>query len=856
MQKTQTKTIEGLTSAEVDEKQKKEGFNEIQSEKPASVFVLLFKVLSEPMLVLLLASGLIYMLLGEAQDAMMLLFFVFVVIAITLYQERKTERALEALKNLASPRALVIRDGEQKRISGREVVCEDIIVLREGDRVPADAVILSVSNLLIDESLLTGESVAVRKSEWNHKDEITPPGGEDLPFVFSGTLIVAGNGVAKVTSIGSSTEMGKIGKSLQTIQEEDTLLKKEMAKIVRTFTIWGFALCAIIVVIYGLMRGDWLKGVLSGLALAMAILPEEFPMVMLIFLTLGAWRISKRKVLTRRTSSIESLGAATVLCTDKTGTLTMNQMQLEGLLESEGDQYLDIVSQKNEKIPESFHGLMEYATLACQRDVFDPIEKEIKAKGEIYLSNSEHIHGNWKLVKEYPLSKNLLALSHVWESSDKSNFVIAAKGAPEAIADLCHLSGKEMEEFHENIETMSEKGLRLIGVAKAIFKAGEFPKNQHDFDFEFVGILGFGDPIRPSVLESIKECYGAGIRVIMITGDYPGTARAIAKEIGLKNPLLCITGPELKEMSEEKLREKIREVNVFARMVPEQKLAIMNALKANGEIVAMTGDGVNDAPALKSAHIGIAMGERGTDVARETADLVLLDDDFSSIVQAVRLGRRIFDNIQKAMSFIVSVHIPIAGLSLFPVLFNLPIIFLPAHIAFLELIIDPACSVVFESEKEEKNTMLRPPRNLKKSLLNKEVFITSLLQGVGILVVTVFVVFFFRGKGFGEDEIRTLVFFTTVLGSLALITANLSRTESFVKVIKNNNRTLFLIIIGTLIALWLVLYVPFLQKLFHFSQLRLEDLLIGLFFSLIIFAWFEIIKLFKKRYLVVEGGTV
>ncbi|MBW6440751.1 cation-translocating P-type ATPase [Patescibacteria group bacterium] len=845
MRKHLSKNIKGLTSAEVEKKIKCDGFNEIQSQKPVSVLVMLFKVLCEPMILLLLASGTIYFILGEPQDAAMLMFFVFVVVGITLYQERKTERALEALKNLASPRALVIRNGKQIRIAGREVVCDDIIVLHEGDRVPADAVVLNSSNLLIDESLLTGESLAVRKSAWNQKDQQTSPGGEDLSFVFSGTLIVGGSGIAKVTSIGISTEMGKIGKSLQAIRDEETLLKKEMRKIVKTFTIWGFALCSIIVAIYGLMRGDWLKGVLSGLTLAMAILPEEFPLVMLIFLTLGAWRMSKKKVLTRKTTAIETLGAATVLCTDKTGTLTFNRMQLEHF--SVQDEFLDIASIKNKKMPESFHDLMEYANLASQWDPFDPIEKEIKAKSEVYLSGLKHIHTNWKLVKEYALSKDLLALSHVWSSSDKSHFVIAAKGAPEAIADLCHLSKEEQKKFQEKIEIMSKKGLRLIGVAKAIFSADNLPSIQHDFNFEFVGILGFSDPIRPNVLKSIQECYSAGVRVIMITGDYPGTAQAIAQKIGLKNPLLCITGPELKEMEIGVLREKIREVNVFARMVPEQKLAIMDALKANGEIVAMTGDGVNDAPALKSAHIGIAMGKRGTDVARETSDLVLLNDDFNSIVQSISLGRRIFDNIQKAMAFIVAVHIPIAGMSLFPVLFNLPIIFLPAHIAFLELIIDPACSVVFESEKEEKDIMLRPPRNLQKSLLNKDVIVNSLLQGLGILAVVMTLFLISKGSGFSEDDIRTLVFFATVIGSLALITANLSKTKNFIKVLQSHNQMLYWTIAGTLSALGIVLYIPFFQNLFHFSYLHPTDLLIGTFLSLIIIFWFEGIKYFKNR---------
>lgn len=845
MQKIQTEIIKGLTSAEAEKRLKRDGYNEIQGQKPPGIFEKVFKLMREPMLILLLGSGSIYLLLGEPRDAAMLLFLVFGVVAITLYEERKTEHALEALKNLASPRALVIRDGEQKRIAGREAVCGDIIVLCEGDRVPADAVVLTASNLLIDESLLTGESLAVRKSAWNYIDKLAHPGGEDLPFVFSGTLVASGSGVAKITSIGAETEMGKIGKSLESIEEEEMIIKKEMQKVVRIFTVWGFILCAIIAVLYGAMRGDWLKGILSGLTLAMSVLPEEFPLIMIIFLTLGAWRISKRKVLTRKTSVIETLGAATVLCVDKTGTLTQNQMRLGGL--SAVDQYLDIEQENDQKISESFHDLLEYAMLASQRDPFDPIEKEIKAKGKLYLTGTKHIHDNWKLVKEYALTKDLLAMAHVWESPDNSHFVIAAKGAPEAIAELCHLPKEEMKKLHNDISVMSRKGLRLIGVAKAKHRGKDFPEAQHDFEFEFAGILGFHDPVRPNVPQSIRECYCAGIRVIMITGDYPGTAQAIAREIGLKNSSLCITGPELKQMNAKELREKIRDVNIFARVVPEQKLAIVNALKANDEIVAMTGDGVNDAPALKAAHIGIAMGERGTDVARETADLVLLNDDFSSIVHAVRLGRRIFDNLQKAMAFIVSVHIPIAGMSLFPVLFNLPIIFLPAHIAFLELLIDPACSIVFESEKEERGIMRRPPRDLSLPLLNRGVVITSLLQGAGILAIAILIFIFSLQKGFGEDDVRVLVFFTVVLGILDLIIVNLSKTDNFIKVLRHKNRLMYWTIAGTLFALALVLYVPFFRELFHFSYLHPADLLIGTLLSLAILAWFEGIKFFHRR---------
>jgi len=704
---------------------------------------------------------------------------------------------------------------------------------------------LSCSNLCVDESLLTGESAPVRKAEWNGKETLKRPGGDDLPFVYSGTLVVAGRGVAKVSSIGIHTEMGKIGKSLQEIREEDTLLKKETAKIVRDFSIAGFILCSLVVLIYGFTRGNWLNGILSGLTLGMAILPEEFPVVLIIFLTLGAWRVSRKQVLTRRAHAIETLGAATVLCTDKTGTLTLNRMRLTMLCVKGA--YYEMNMQHSNLLPEAVHNLVEYGILASQKDPFDPIEKEVKEIGEFYLSNSEHIHKNWRLVREYNLSKKLLALSHVWASPDKQNYVIAAKGSPEAIADLCHLSLDENKEWTACIEKMADAGMRILGVAKASFRKQELPEGQHDFAFEFIGLLGFIDPVRATVPDAIKEAYEAGIKVIMITGDYPGTAVHIARQIGLKNPQQYITGHELAQMTHLQLREKIKNINVFARVVPEQKLAIVNALKANGEIVAMTGDGVNDAPALKAANIGIAMGERGTDVAREASSLVLLNDDFSAIVAAIRMGRRIFDNLKKAIAYIVAVHVPIAGMSFLPVLFQLPIVLLPAHIAFLELTIDPACSTVFESCAEEKNIMKKPPRNLKEALFNRKAFLFSLLQGISVLAVvfTVFVLALYLKKG--ELEARTLAFATLVFANITMIITNLSWKQGFIRIIRTKNRALWTVVLAALAALLLVLYVPVLRNLFHFTFLTGEDLAITFFSGAVSLLWFEVLKALNKK---------
>ncbi len=842
--KIEPEEVAGLSGEDAANRLKEAGYNELPSQKKQDFFSIMFNILREPMLLLLLGSGLIYLFVGEINDALMLLFFVLVVVGITFYQERKTERALEALKNLSSPRALVIRDGKQKRIPGREVVPDDILIIREGDRVPADGVLVFCSNLLVDESLLTGESIAVRKSEWDGKTPYVQPGGEDLPFVYSGTLVIQGHGMARVVSTGIHTEMGKIGRALETISGEETLLKKETGLIVRNFAIGGLMLCIFVVVVYGLTRGDWLNGLLAGLSLSMALLPEEFSVVLLIFMSMGAWRMSKRHVLTRKMPAIETLGSATVLCVDKTGTLTMNRMILSSLF-AKGE-YYEADKNGHLPLPEKFHELLEFGYLASQKDPFDPVEKEIKNGTEKFLCDTEHIHKNWKLIREYPLSKNLLALSNVWESHDRRKHVIAAKGAPEAIVELCHMSGEQKKELLSQVQKMADKGQRLLGVARSSFQDETLPEKQHDFEFEFIGLFGFVDPVRAEIAEALAECYTAGIRVIMITGDYPGTAQHIARQIGLKDPGKFITGAELSGMSQQELQEKIRTINIFARVVPEQKLAIVNALKANGEVVAMTGDGVNDAPALKSAHIGIAMGERGTDVARESSAMVLLNDDFLSIVAAVRLGRRIFDNLKKAVSYIFSVHVPIAGLALFPILLELPLVLLPAHIAFLELIIDPACSTVFEAEPEEKNIMNRPPRNLKERLFGKESFYCGLLQGMSVLavVVVVFVLALYLGKG--ETEARTLTFATLVIANLTLIVANLSWSKSILKSFSSENKALRFVIIGALSSLILVLYVPALRNLFHFSVLHYNDILIVLVAGVLSVVWFKLLNIRSK----------
>jgi Ca2+-transporting ATPase len=834
----------GLTAKQAEEKIKTEGYNLLPSSKPKNFLHIVVGILKEPMFVLLVACGSLYMVLGDIQEGLMLLGFVFVIMGIEFYQERKTEKALDALKDLASPRALVIRDGIETRIAGKDVVSDDILILQEGDRVPADATILYSINLLADESLLTGESVPVRKSDWDGKEKHTQPGGDDLPFVFSGSMIVQGTGIGRVTGTGINTEIGKIGKALESVKEEPTKLNREMGKLVKKLTITGIILCILVIVAYTLTRGDLIKGFLAGLTLAMAMLPEEFPVVLTIFMAVGAWRISKKKVLTRKPSAIETLGSATVLCTDKTGTLTQNKMTVTRLFN--GKDFLTI--EKANQIPEEFHEIIEYGILSSQSNPFDPMEKAITHIGESYLQGTEHIHLDWEMVKEYPLSKELLAMSRVFTFKESSEKTIAAKGAPEAIFDLCHISEEVRQKISLAVEELAGGGLRVLGVARSKIKASDLPDIQHDFDFDFIGLIGLSDPIRENVKDAVAECYRAGIRVIMITGDYPVTAKNIGKDIGLKNFDSCITGPELQIMTDDELSKRISDVNVFARVVPEQKLKIVNALKKNNEIVAMTGDGINDAPALKAANIGIAMGEKGTDVAREASSLVLMDDNFSSIVGAIKMGRRIFDNLQKALGYIFAIHVPIAGLSLIPIILgNFPLILWPVHIVFLELIIDPACSIIFEAEKEEKNVMNRPPKKFEEPFFGAKKILFSCLQGVGILMIVLAVYFIGLDLGKSSNEVRAMAFTTLIVSNIAVILTNRSWTRNIFEIIATTNKAVKWVVGGAILFLLIVLEVPFFMDLFQFDRLHFTDILICTAAGMSTILWFELYKLYNLR---------
>jgi Ca2+-transporting ATPase len=822
-----------------------DGPNSLPAQARNSLLAIAWEVIREPMFILLLAGGGLYLMMGSPGDAALLLSFVGVVMGITIAQERRTEHALDALRVLASPQALVIRDGQRRRVPAAELVRGDRIVLAEGDRVPADAVLREGLNLSADESMLTGESAAVTKTASATADRLDRPGGDALASLFSGTLVTTGQGIAEVLATGPRSEFGRIGASLLTVTPMRTRLQLETGRMVRTLALAGAALCCLVVVGYALTRGgdlaSWRQGLLAGITMAMAVLPEELPVILTIFLALGAWRISRRRVLTRRMPAIETLGAATVLCTDKTGTLTLNRMSVTRV--AFPGRSLDLAGSTDDA---EVQGMLEIAVLASHRDSFDPMERAIHAAGALSAPALLARHAGWTVERLYPLTPDLLAITQAWRTGADGPLLLAAKGAPEAIAGLCGLSPERSELLARQATALASEGLRVLAVASARMPADRLPASHHDIDLEYLGLIGLEDPLRPDVPAAVAECRSAGIRVVMITGDYPATAQSIAAKAGLAGDGQVLTGPELETMPDDELARRIGSIHIFARVLPEQKLRLVRALKANHEVVAMTGDGVNDAPALKAAHIGIAMGGRGTDVAREAAALVLLDDDFASIVAAVRMGRRIFDNIRKAIAFTFAVHVPIAGLSILPVFIpGWPLLLLPVHIVFLELVIDPSCTLIFEAEEAEGDIMQRPPRNPDDRLYSWRSIGLSLLQGASSLAVCV-CLFLYAKDAHGVDAARTLTFVALVASFLAIIVTNRSWSRNLLAILRTPNAAQWWVVIGTVALLAVILLVPMARELFHFAQVHAADLLLSIGAGVLCVGWFETIKRLRR----------
>ncbi|MGB3023397.1 MAG: cation-translocating P-type ATPase [Candidatus Saccharimonadales bacterium] len=801
-----TDDIQGLTTAEVLKQQQAHGYNQLPDREKKSFVSIVLRVLSEPMIFLLVAVVVVYFLLGDRTEAFVLMVSVLVIIGIELYQDNKTEKALEALRDLASPSCNVIRDGKHQIIPSRELVVGDIVVVAEGERVPADIQLLEAENIMVDESLLTGESVPVDKTEDADADD-------KKRHLYSGTMIVKGHGIAEVTAIGIATKLGEIGVSLGTIKPEKTLLKQEVDRVVKTLAVVAVSASIVLALTYWLLRGDLLRGFLAGLTLSIAILPEEFPVVLTVFMALGAWRLAKSNVLTRKSSTIETLGSATVLCTDKTGTLTENRMQVDRVTDAGG---VELTAES-----QTYKAVIDYGVLASQMKPFDPMEEAFLMAGGTIHADIAEVYNDNHIVKEYPLEESSLSVVHVWANDNDEQQYVALKGAPEVVFELCRLDDAATASLKQRVKELASRGLRVLAVARGAARA-DVPETRDGYDYTLLGLVALADPIRREAVEAVGLCRQAGIRVIMITGDYAETARRIGSVIGLDSERV-VTGDEFAAMSESERDEVIKTTSIFSRVIPAQKLLIVNALKANGEVVAMTGDGVNDAPALKAAHIGIAMGKRGTDVAREAASIVLLDDNFASIVRGVRLGRRIFTNLQKAMVYILTVHMPIITLSLLPVFFGWPLVLLPIHIVFIEFIIDPSCTLIFEGEDEEPDTMNKPPRKLGSALFSRSMVLLSVVTGGVISSLIVVAHHLMLDSGWTDDKARAVTFLLVILTNVLLILAISGRRVVTHAFADGKINALVIIVVVVAAALLAVYTLAPVRELFHFEPISLMD---------------------------------
>lgn len=841
----------GLSVSEAASRLLEDGPNRLPGTAPKSLLAILGGVTAEPMFVMLLSAGGIYLLLGDRTEAAFLMLSVLVVISLTLVQERKTQRALEALRDLSAPRALVIRDGLPRRISGQEVVRGDLLVLHEGDRIAADGILLRGS-VSVDESLLSGEAIAVVKVAPHASDDV--PQAKAMadvdnaapPLLFASTVVTKGEGVARVTAIAAETALGKIGESLSRVDSLPSGLTLASRRIVWQMTALGLLTATVLF----LVSWSWddkplLDSLLAAIALIMAVLPEEIPVVLTVFLALGAWRMAKKKVLTRQMSGLEALGAITILAVDKTGTITQNRMKV-AQLSTETAQFRD---DDSTSLPDEFHELCRVAMLASPADPFDPMEKAIHQCAQRWLKDPTLQDGGLRLQAKYDLSSGVLAMTNVYRAVGVSEYLIATKGAPETVLDLCALPQKSREAMHQRAVAMAESGLRVLGVARGSWDAVTLPPDQRDFALAFLGFVGFVDPPRPEAMQAIFECRSAGIRVIMMTGDHPATAKAIGQQVGLSERLELITGADVAEMSDAALAEKLNHVDLCARLKPEQKLRLVKLLQSNGEVVAMTGDGVNDAPALQAANIGVAMGERGTDVAREAADLVLLDDSFASIVLSVRQGRRIYDNITCAIRFIFAVHVPIVALAFFPALFHWPIVLFPLHIVLLEFIIDPACSIVFEAQPERSDIMRRPPRKLRHTPFSLSNVGYAIIQGVGISIILLLGYWMLGSThAFSETQERVIVYISLVAGVVLLVAANsdlpiLSSARSG----KSNALLLWLVVLVTGVLI-LITTVPLANEILQFRQPSLVDWGLAAIMVAVMAVWLEGLRRATQRY--------
>ena len=828
---------QGLTSPQAEKLQQQYGKNELAQEHKQSFIKKVLHIVSEPMFLLLIAAAIIYFILGEPRDGAIMLIFVVGIISIDVIQEWKTDKTLNALKDLSAPTVEVLRDGEQKIIHSCDLVPGDLMIIHEGVKIPADGVVVKCNDLCVDESSLTGEAEGVWKISAYNAQPTDDYWRKD--YCYAGTLVTQGTGYIVVDKIGSSTEYGKIGTNVAMAPSENTPLQKQTRGLVKVSAAIAAVLFLMVGVITYLNLGDHsfydriIESILSGITLAMAMIPEEFPVILTVFLSMGAWRLAKKQSLVRKLPSVETLGAVSVLCVDKTGTITMNKMTVQSLWSCQDEHY-------------STCALMG---MGCETDTYDPMEKAmLKYCEDMGLDKDKLFSG--KLISEYAFTNELKMMGHVWQT--QQGIVIAAKGSPEKIFTLCGLDEENLKKAQQQAESMSVQGLRVIAVAgMTVNSPSEIPEQLTQCKLKLSGLVGLADPPRESVKNDIEVCRKAGIRVVMITGDNGVTASAIAQKIGMSGHGNIITGDMIENMTEEQLKESVKNVNIFSRVIPEHKMRIVKAFKENGEIVAMTGDGVNDAPALKYADIGIAMGKRGSEVSREAADIILMDDNFTTIVETIKDGRRIYDNIRKAVGYVFAIHIPIALISLVAPMLNIApsaLFLLPLHVVLLELLIDPTCSIVLERQPAERDIMLRKPRRTTEKLLTSNILIKSVLQGLVIFAFSFGLYYLSLANNLANaSQARSMGLCVIMLSNLFLVQVNSSEKDFAVQSIKKlaKDKVMWGVNIGTIAMLAIIFYSP-LSGFLKLSPLPFKNFAVAVICAVLAVFWYEAVKLVKK----------
>lgn len=823
--------LKGLNNDEVLTSQKLYGYNSIKANHKNSWYILLFDILKEPMLLLLIAVTIIYVIVGNYSEALFMLGAIIAVSGISFYQDNRSKKALEALEKLNEPLSTVIRNSNAIQIPTHEIAVGDLCIIEEGKMVNADGKIVHSNDFSVNEAFLTGESFSVFKNSETDDNK-----------VYSGTLVVSGLAVFEVETIGTKTKLGKIGQSIQSIKEEISPLQLQITKFVKWMAVIGIAVFLMVWAYSFWQSRDIVQSLLAGLTLAMSILPEEIPVAFTTFMALGSWKLMKQGVIIKRSSIVETLGSTTVICTDKTGTITENSMKLKALFDFKSNRVFD---DKNfDKLELS--QLIPFAMWSSEPVPFDPMEKTLhKVYEETQTSDQRK---DFQMIHEYPLEGKPPMMTHIFENNSGER-IIAAKGAPEAILEVSQLSEDKKENLRQQIQDFGKQGYRVLGVAKCDFEGNDFPEKQQDFKFDFLGFTVFYDPPKQNIQQVFRKIYDAGIKVKVITGDNADTTNAIAQQAGIKNNSPTVTGTEIAHHSEAELMALSSETTLFTRMFPEAKLSVVNALKQSGEVVAMLGDGVNDAPALKAAHIGVAMGSKGTEIAKAAAALVITNDDLDKLIIGIEAGRRIYTNIKKAIQYIISIHIPIILTVSLPLFLGwiYPNIFTPVHVIFLELIMGPTCSIVYENEPIEKNAMQQKPRKMTETFLNWRELSISIIQGLMITVGVLFAYQLAVQKGASEETTRAMVFTTLIFANVFLSLTNRSFTYSLFESFKNKNILFSLVIGATLILLFAILYIPVFSNFFHISSLNLKDLGITILIAMVSVLWFEGYKWIKRR---------